>query len=394
MDTIFTEASVKKYLLPAEGEQMEYFEKLRQGRRLVLRISYGGTKAWRVVWYVNGKARAKTIGRWPDMSVKVAREAAYNFDPKAAMASAAAGSFKAVAESFIKHHVHAKKLLSKDEIERMLKVYVYPEWETRPFFEIRRGDVNALLDKIVERNGASQADGVLATLRKLCNWYETRDENYVSPIVRGMKRDQRPADERKRKRTLTDDEIRALWSACGDAGTYGAFLRILLLTAQRKEKVETMRWRDIKDGVWTVPVKSPREKGHVGRVKLPQMALDIIEAQPEIEGNPYVFAASVGDGPFNSFSQRKEELDAKLKILAWTQHDLRRTAKSLMARAGVADNIAERTLGHAIAGVEGVYNRYDYFEEKGKTLDALAALVGTILNPPAKDNVVDLAARR
>jgi hypothetical protein len=65
-----------------------------------------------------------------------------------------------------------------------------------------------------------------------------------------------------------------------------------------------------------------------------------------------------------------------------------------MARAGVADNVAERVLGHAIGGVQGVYNRHAYFEEKADALQRLATLVETILNPPDKTNVVDLAARR
>jgi hypothetical protein len=65
-----------------------------------------------------------------------------------------------------------------------------------------------------------------------------------------------------------------------------------------------------------------------------------------------------------------------------------------MARAGVADNVAERVLGHAIGGVQGVYNQHDYFEEKADALERLARLVETILNPPDKSNVVDLAARR
>ena len=78
----------------------------------------------------------------------------------------------------------------------------------------------------------------------------------------------------------------------------------------------------------------------------------------------------------------------------WTLHDLRRTARSLMAKVGVADNIAERVLGHAIGGVEGIYNRHAYFDEKADALARLATLVETILNPPDKTNVVDLAARR
>ena len=76
----------------------------------------------------------------------------------------------------------------------------------------------------------------------------------------------------------------------------------------------------------------------------------------------------------------------------WTLHDLRRTARTLLARAGVRDDIAERCLGHVIKGVEKVYNRYAYLDEKRAAFEALAALVSRILNPTA--NVEELASRR
>ena len=110
-------------------------------------------------------------------------------------------------------------LRSRGEIVRQLETYVYSyrPWAGKPFFDIRRREVNELLDEVEDRvkgpGGASMADGVLATLRAIMNWYATRDDNYTSPIVRGMRRDKRPAAERARKRILADDEIRAVWKA-------------------------------------------------------------------------------------------------------------------------------------------------------------------------------------
>jgi integrase len=141
-----------------------------------------------------------------------------------------------------------------------------------------------------------------------------------------------------------------------------------------------MRWDDIDGGVWTIQ-RSEREKANAGSLQLPKAVIAIIEAQPQLAGNPHVFAAGKGNGPFNSFSQRKEEIDAKLpRLLAWTIHDLRRTARSLLSRADVRPDISERVLGHAIPGIEGVYDRHSYDEEKGKALAALASLVDRILN--------------
>jgi len=207
-------------------------------------------------------------------------------------------------------------------------------------------------------------------------------------------------------RLLADEEIRAVVNAAKEAATFGTIVQVLLLTAQRREKVATMKWTDIVDGEWRI-ASEPREKSKPGSLKLPQAVLEIIEAQPRVMDNPYVFAGSrqgqrkgkatecqAPRSPqppaFNSFSQRKEELDKKLPTMErWVLHDLRRTARSLMARAGVRPEIAERVLGHAIPGVEGVYDRHHYGEEKARALEQLAGLVAGIVDPP-QSNVVAL----
>ena len=75
----------------------------------------------------------------------------------------------------------------------------------------------------------------------------------------------------------------------------------------------------------------------------------------------------------------------------WVIHDLRRTARSLLSKVGVSSEIAERVLGHTIKGVEGVYNRHAYTEEKAEALNKLAALVERIINPRAS-NVISIRA--
>lgn len=391
-----TEEGVAKLKSPTAG-QVDYYDAGMPG--LVLRVNYGGAKVWRALYYIkktdaNGKRltlpTTKKLGLYPRLKLKDAREKARQFlvDPQKAMTQADDGTFKDVAENFIKRYVIAEKALrTRPEIERVLKKYIYPQWQYRPFREIGRRDVAALLDKIVDDNGPRQADAALAIIRKMMNWFATRDDYYVSPVVKGMHRNN--SDDRSR--TLNDDEIRALWKAAD--GTFGALLKVALLTAQRREKVGTMKWDNIVDSVWTIDSEE-REKSNAGRLPLPQAAIDIIEAQPRISGNPYVFAAGKGKGRFNSFSQRKEEIDAKLPDMRrWTTHDLRRTARSLLSRADVRPDISERVLGHAIKGVEGVYDRYAYTEEKGQALAALASLIENIINPsPAK--VTRLAEHR
>ena len=295
-------------------------------------------------------------------------------------------TFKAVAENWLKRHVAAKKLRSEPEIKRSLKKYVYPHWADRDFIGIKRSDISALLDHIEDQHGSRQADVVLAWVRGISHWFASRDDDYVSPFVRGMKRHQNGA----RERILDDTELRTIWKAAEANGQFGAIIRLLLLTAQRREKVTSMRWADIVDGVWTIAT-AEREKGNAGALALPPQALAIIEAQPRVGNNPYVFAGR-GNGCYD-VSQSKGPFDAKLpKMPNWTLHYLRRTARSLMSRASVRPDIAERVLGHAIAGVEGVYDRHRYDAEKAAALGKLAVLLDSIVNQ--RNNVLPMAKRK
>jgi integrase len=306
-----------------------------------------------------------------------------------------ADTFKAVAENYLARHVKAKGLRTAGEIERQLNEEVYPIWGDREFESIQRSDVARLLDAIEDNSGPRMADYVLATVRAIMNWYASRNDNYSTKIVRGMAR-RRPA-EHARSRILSDDELRLIWPVLGTLGGFGAFTKILLLTAQRREKVAAMRWADVSDdGVWTIPAEK-REKGNGGTLKLPATALATVQAQPRVEKNPYVFVGR-GEGHIRGYSPGKRRLDAAVTkanrgkpVEPWVLHDLRRTARSLLARAGVDSDTAEAVLGHKKPGVEGTYNRHRYEAEKAKALEKLAALIAHILEPPA-NNVIQFTA--
>ena len=385
--------------------QVSYLHYVERGLSLMLVLSYGGTKSWRALTYRDGKPHYWKLGTHPQVTVQQARKRAREYfeNPQKVENAAEVGTFKEVAENWFQRYVIKEhKLISAPEIRRQLDKYVYPKWGSEKFLDIRRKTVTELLDWIKDNHSTAMADYVLATIRSIMTWQQKREDDYVSPIVKGM----RQGNGKARRRILNENEIRRVWQAAGENGTFGALVKMLLLTAQRREKVTTMRHDDVVDGVWTIRAEE-REKGTPGALKLPQAALDIIAAQPHIAGNPYVFAGSLrgrrpkqdtpkdklptGPASFNSFSQRKAELEAKLAdIPHWTLHDLRRTARSLMAEAGVAEHVAERVLGHALPGVRGVYNRYDYADEKADALQRLAVKIETIVNPPS-GNVVPFA---
>jgi integrase len=182
----------------------------------------------------------------------------------------------------------------------------------------------------------------------------------------------------KRDRVLTDDEIRAVWRAADNHGAAGGFVQFALLCAQRYAKIATMRWTDLHGDNWDIP-QGAREKGTAGLLRLPPLALEIIHRQPRIAGNDRIFGRSHS----RALARVRDDAGAR----GWTVHDLRRTARTLLSRAHVPTEIAELVLGHSIKGIQQVYDRHKYFEEKAHALAALAQLVENILSPPA-DNVI------
>jgi len=380
--------------LKARGKLYVYPDPELRGH--YVRVMPSGTKSYVTVTRdPGGKQVWATIGGADLLTIDEAREKARQVLQRVrsglpAVAEAAA-SFGDVVASWRQRHVDANGLRSAKEINRLLDLHVLPAWKEREFTAIRRSDVAALLDQVEDRHGARQADYVLNITRSLMNWYATRHDDYVPPIVRGMQRQKTAA----RARVLDDDELRAIWQAAEkQAGAFAGILCLCLLTAQRSRKVAAMAWSDLADGVWTIP-REPREKDTGGALALPAMALAIIDKQPRFASSPYVFPARGSDGPFRGFGASKAAFDAKLpkETRPWTLHDLRRSARSLLPRAGVLSEHAERVLGHAIRSVEGIYDRHQYFMEKREALARLAGLVDSIVHPrPA--NVLPMAKPR
>jgi integrase len=375
----------KRYVLPDPEQRGHYVRVMPDGANVycaVARDPYA-----KQIWHTIGSADVLKIEEARQRAreaIKRVREGKPAVEPPPVKPD----TFKAVAESWRKRHVIADGLRSAGEIERVLEKYVYPHWAERDFVGIKRSDITSLLDLVEDNHGSPQADAVLAIVRTIANWQAGRVDDYVSPVVRGMRRIDPKA--RARARTLDDDELRLVWKRAEANGAFGAIIQLLLLTAQRREKVATMKWADVADGAWTIAT-AEREKGNAGKVLLPPQALSIIEAQPRISGNPYVFAGR-GDGCLD-ISRSKGPFDAKLpKMPGWVLHDLRRTARSLMSRAEIRPDIAERVLGHVRKGVEGTYDRYAYLKEKSDALTKLAALIDGIINP--RDNVVPMRKSR
>jgi integrase len=418
-----SEETVKRLPVPERGNRVTYFagatiQGAKAPRGFGVRVTAAGARAFVLNYRLRGREHRFTIGAWPDWSalkaVREARNLRQRIDrgenPIADRApSPATASVAAILDEFVARYVRNPKQplreRTADEYESAFIRLVKPRIGKLGIYEVRRSHIIKMLDEIEDANGPVAADRTLAYVRKAFNWYATRDDQFNVPVVRGMARIK--PKERARTRVLSDDEIRAIWPALARAGTFGAFIKTLLLTAQRRDEVAQMSRKEIgSDGIWTIPAERYKTK-YANFVPLSKAALGVIGAQPTIDGCDYVFS-SRAKTPFSGFSKSKAALDnavldvmrkgakkgAKVEpIPNWTLHDLRRTAKTLMARAGVRPDISERVLGHVIAGVEGTYDRHSYADEKREALEKLVTMIERILSP-LPSNVQSLNERR
>lgn len=353
-----------------------------------LMVTAQGAKSYVVQYRAARKSRRMTIDSVLDLSKARKRakillgEVANGRDPlgeKRKAEAAATNTLKYVAENYLTRE--GKNLRSLKNRRSTFERHIFPKFGSMPIDSIRRSDITRLLDKVADEAGPSAADETLATLRKLMSWHATRSDDFRPPIVRGMARTK--PTERAGKRVLGDDELRAVWTATtATAGPYGALVRFLLLTAARRDEARAMPRSELCDGKWTLPPERHKTGKSSGEKVLPlsQAAQAVLAGLPAL--GPFVFSLN-GRNPIGGLSGHKADLDKLSGVTGWIIHDLRRTSRSLMSRAGVDADIAERCVGHVIGGVRGVYDLHKYLEEMRLAFEKLATLIEAIVNPQA-----------
>lgn len=292
------------------------------------------------------------------------------------------------------YYTSTKAILDKD---------IIPRWGKRRIQDIRRRDVLDLLDAVVERGAAVQANRVLAAVRKLFAWAVDRDILDTSPAA-GVKP---PTPETSRDRVLTDDELRLVWLAAGKVGyPFGQMVRLLVLTGARRDEVAGMRRSELSaNGIWTLPAsRTKNSRAHA--LPLPSQAVAVIANVPAVKvtkadgdipahrgKRDYLFTTT-GKAPVSGFTRAKERLDKAMleiarkeaedsgidpesvKLAPWTFHDVRRSMASGLARLGVSLPVVERLLNHvsgSFGGIVSTYQHHQFDDEKRAALTTWAA---------------------
>jgi len=372
-----------------EGKRRIVWDAIVPG--LGIRITDRGVKTFVLVTRYPGAASPapRSLGTYGAVTLEAARAKAREWlaliasgiDPEQHAIRKREQTFQAISEQYFLRKAKAHR--SRAATEATLARLVYPTFGARPIETINRSDIVRLMDRIEDERGPVMASQTLAIINRVMNFHASRTDDFRSPIVRGMGRGSGQA----RSRVLSDEELRAIWKATGDYSIFGALLRFILLTATRRNEAAHMRWSELNgDRTWIIP--AARYKTNIDHViPLSELALSVLPGR----NGEFVFSVN-GRNAIGGYGRHKQAIDEASGVSGWVIHDLRRTARSLLSRAGVASDHAERCLGHVIGGVRGVYDRHEYFDEKARAFEALATQVERIINP--QDNIVSMRGQR
>ena len=256
-----SEETIKRLAIPDTGSRITYFagatiQGAKAPRGFGVRVTAGGARAFILNYRLRGREHRFTIGAWPDWSALKAAREARNLRQRVDRGEnplddrAPAPEIKTVSkilDDFVARYVrnNERPLRSADHIESAFDRLVKPRIGKLGVYEVRRSHIADMLDRIEDEAGPVMADRTRAYLRKALAWYAERDDqfNLTAAFVR-VKPRANPKD-RARTRVLSDDEIRAIWPALGEAATFGALIKTLLLTAQRRDEVAHMSRKEI-----------------------------------------------------------------------------------------------------------------------------------------------------
>ncbi|MEE7463118.1 hypothetical protein MFUR16E_18640 [Methylobacterium fujisawaense] len=353
-----------------------------------VKASAGGSRQYVAQYRTpDGRTPRVTIGRVDTLSLDEARKQARAIlakaqtgsDPQAEKAEArrqASITLGSVTATYLAQAKGRLKPRSYQEVERHL-MKAWAPLAGMPLNGIRRADVAARLNVIAE-TGKVNANRARSALSGLYTWAIGEGTAETNPVAGTNK----PTDEKPRERFLSREEVRAVWKACRD-DDHGVMVRLLLLTAQRRNEVGEMAEAelDLDAAVWTLPgIRAKNGRTH--EIPLSPLAVQLLRDKPRLAGRSLVFGQ--GASGFSGWSNSKERLDARVKaagadLAPWTLHDLRRTATTLMAEyVGVQPHIISAIKNHTPEGMARVYNLATYRAEKRDALNRWADEIGRL----------------
>lgn len=318
------------------------------------------------------------LGRYPDLSLSEARAKArrliLNEQDKPTVARTP--PFSELLQTFYDTHCATKqKPSSQKEFTRLLNSHFLPTLQNRVLSDIAPQQVQRIIDALLPT--PSEALHAFKAIRLFFRWARARHLIQSSPCE-GMSA---PSKEKSKDRVLNHTELRAVWTAA-DFYPFGAIVRLLILTGQRRLEVGWMKWEYIDLDKMEITLPSTLTKNSRQHTfPIGPMVTELLETIPKT--SPYLFPSRGStDRPFSGYSPSKTHFDKKTKLAHWTLHDLRRTYATNLAALGTPIHVTEKLLNHVsgtMGGIVSIYQRHGFAPEMRQAIDAWERHLATLL---------------
>ena len=381
------------------------------------------TPRWLFRYRFDGKQRVMALGSYAVLSLADARKTARDLSARVSLGYDVAGEKQerkreAIAKIEEEKNALTVAQLADEYFERMiLGRWKHPnivrsriENDIKPQIgkmkadEVKPRDIDAMIQIVVKRGAPTVANDVLRWIKRIFDFGIKRHVVEYNPASAFDPSDAGGKEE-ARDRWLTREEITKLFQAMRDKG--GAFaienlyaVRLLILLAVRKEELIAAQWSefDLDGAVWHLPEERTKTSAAID-IPLPAVAVETFTELHRLAcGSAYVFPARKMQSrmiPHIDLNTLNAALSKHIRPLLagvpnFTIHDFRRTARTHLAALGVDPFVAERCLNHKVKGVEGIYNRHDYYDERKKALDEWARLLKALEDGRGDYNVIPL----
>jgi integrase len=370
---------------------------LADERGLYVEVFPTGGIVWRYRYRINGKQEKLTLGKYPALTLKNARvkrdeaaqAAAMGSSPAqqkqlAKVAAADATTVADFGERFFREIV-AKDRQDVSIPRRYFDKAIVPAIGAKPVRDVTTEDVRAIIWKKKDEGFDAAAGNIRGVLKRLFDYAMTAGLVTVNPVLALPMRHVHKA--KSRERALSPDEIRVFLKAAFESNIRRQFkigLHLILLTMVRKSELLLARWEhvDFEQAEWHIPAEhSKTGKPHI--VFLSRQSIALFRELQALAGGSALVLPGRGSltRPFahNAINTALKVALAGQSIPAFTVHDLRRTASTLLHESGWASDVVEKALNHTIGGVRGVYNRAEYEPQRREMLQFWADYIDQLM---------------
>lgn len=385
-----TDAGIKG--LKANGKRYSKAD----GGGLLLDITPAGVRSWVFRYRLNGKREKVVLGRYPDLSLKEAREerdklatrVAKGESPfqerRLARAGMPANSTVRIFGELYYDEIVVKRWKTPKHIRRYLDNEIFPSLGEKALKDLNALDVQALVYRKRDNGQVAAAMQLRNVIKQMFDYAVERRLVTANPATMVAARFIGKA--RKRSRVLTPNEIRLYLRTIYQSNIRRQFklgLHILLLTLSRKSELLLARWKDVdlEEGEWLIPAENA--KG--GRPHLVYLSTQVVEMFRELKalaGESELVLPGRGSRtrPFasNALNHALEGLTFDMEPL--TIHDLRRTGATLLTEHGFNKDVIEKALSHERQGIRAVYILAEYAEQRKQMLQWWADYVDRLVN--------------